>query len=261
LLSRSPAGLCALISHLLPLGFVVGSANNLIEAMFFGVLRPREVAAAAVPAAIIFVILAPVAGLFAGRWKSAGVAVLEAGGFTPLTLLAVVIASELLYWTSGILVYTYIADFYATRTIPPAYLVAAVQIPRSLIFIGAVYPLLKSGLRGGPLVLALVYGVIGGVAPLLPDNPYMPPDIRFYHAIETSLSNFIFGLTVDIYSRAAGLRFRFRRKLSSRSRPSHCRRCCGRCRNCTGQRRRSSASSHCAARFSDRRSRAAFVPS
>jgi len=149
-----------LILMLFLLGFVVGSANNLIEAMFFGVLPPREVAAAAVPAAIIFVILAPVAGLFAGRWKSAGVAVLEAGGFTPLTLLAVVIAYELLYWTSGILVYPYIADFYATRTIPPAYLVAAVQIPRSLIFIGAVYPLLKSGLRGGPLVLALVYGVI-----------------------------------------------------------------------------------------------------
>jgi hypothetical protein len=185
-----------LILMLFLLGFVVGSANNLIEAMFFGVLPPREVAAAAVPAAIIFVILALVAVLIAGRWKSAGVAVPDAGGFTPLTLLAVVIAYELLYWTAGILVYPYIADFYATRTIPPAYLVAAVQIPRSLIFVGAVYPLLKSGLRGAPLVLALVYGVIGGVAPLLPDNPYMPSDIRFYHAIETSLSNFIFGLAV-----------------------------------------------------------------
>jgi peptidoglycan/LPS O-acetylase OafA/YrhL len=74
--------------------------------------------------------------------------------------------------------------------------VAAVQIVRSLIFLAAVFPLLKSGLRGAPLVLALVYSVIGGVAPLLLDNPYMPPDIRFYHAIETSTSNFLFGLVV-----------------------------------------------------------------
>ena len=52
------------------------------------------------------------------------------------------------------------------------------------------------------LVLALVYGIVGGVAPLLPDNPYMPPDIRFYHAIETSTSNFLFGLVVGfLFSR------------------------------------------------------------
>jgi len=188
-----------LVLMLFLLGFVVGSANNLIEALFFGVLPPREIAAAAVPAAIIFAILAPVAVLFAGRWTSAGGgAVPEAAGFTPLTLLALVIAYELLYWTAGTLVYPYIADFYAARTIPPAYLVAAVQIPRSLIFVWAVYPLLKSGLRGAPLVLALAYGVIGGVAPLLPDNPYMPADIRFYHAIETSVSNVIFGLVVGL---------------------------------------------------------------
>jgi hypothetical protein len=187
-----------LVLMLFLLGFVVGSANNLIEALFFGVLPPREIAAAAVPAAIIFAILAPMAVLFAGRWTSARGAVPEAAGFTPFTLLALVIAYELLYWTAGTLVYPYIADFYATRTIPPAYLVAAVQIPRSLIFVGAVYPLLKSGLRGAPLVLALVYGAIGGVAPLLPDNPYMQADIRFYHAVETSLSNVIFGLVVGL---------------------------------------------------------------
>lgn len=56
------------------------------------------------------------------------------------------------------------------------------QVAQSLIFVGAVYPLLRSGLRGSPLILALVYANIGGVAPLIPDNPYMPPDIRFYHA-------------------------------------------------------------------------------
>lgn len=186
-----------LVLMLFILGFVVGSANNLIEALFFKVLPPREVAAAAVPTAISFAILSPVAVLLAGRWRETNMPTAEQGGFTPLTLLAAVASYEILYWTAGTLIYPYIADFYATvRTIPPTYAVAAMQIVRSLIFVGAVYPLLKRGLRRAPLILALVYSVIGGVAPLLPDNPYMPPDIRFYHGIETSTSNFLFGLVV-----------------------------------------------------------------
>lgn len=186
-----------LVMMLVLLGFVVGSANNLIEALFFKVLPLRELAAAAVPAAIVFAILSPLAVLLARRWKSADRPACVEGGFTPATLLAVVVAYELLYWTAGTLVYPYIANFYATtRTIPPVIAVSAMQVVRSLIFVGAVYPLLKSGVRGAPLVVALVYSVIGGVAPLLPDNPYMPSDIRFYHAVETSLSNFLFGLVV-----------------------------------------------------------------
>ena len=185
-----------LILMLFALGFVVGSANSLVEAVVFGVLAPREIVAAGMPAAIVFAVLSPLAVLLARRWRSVDQPTQEPGGFTPITLLAVVATYELLYWTAGTLVYPYIADFYATRTIPPAYVVAAVQVPRSLIFVAASYPLLRNGLRGAPLVLALVYAIIGGVAPLLPDNPYMPPDIRFYHAIETSVSNFLFGLAV-----------------------------------------------------------------
>ena len=197
----SSAGGLRLVLMLFALGFVVGSANSLIEAVVFGVLSMRDVLAAAVPAAIVFAVLSPIAVFLAGRWRSGEVAH-NAGGFTSLTLLAAVAAYELLYWTAGTLVYPYIADFYSSRTIPPSYVVAALQVPRSLIFVGAAYPLLKSGLRGAPLVLALVYGIIGGVAPLLPDNPYIPPDIRFYHAIETSVSNFIFGLVVGfLFSR------------------------------------------------------------
>lgn len=177
-------------------GFVVGSANSLIEAIFFHVLGLKEVGAAAVPAAIVFAVLSPLAVLLAGRWRNGADRADEGGGFTPLTLLLVVAAYELLYWSAGTLVYPYIEHFYATRSLPPVYAVAAVQVLRSLIFVGAVYPLLKNGLRGAPLVLALVYSVIGGIAPLLPDNPYMPADIRFYHGIEVTVSNFLFGLVV-----------------------------------------------------------------
>jgi hypothetical protein len=186
-----------LVLMLFLLGFVVGSANSLVEALFFGVLGAKEAVAAAVVAAIIFGVLSPAAVFLAGRWRTAD-GPGDEGGFTPMTLLGVVVAYELLYWGAGVLVFPYVSHFYATRALPPGYAVAAVQVARSLIFVGAAYPMLKSGLRGAPLMLALVYSIIGGVAPLLPDNPYMPPDIRFYHAIETTASNFIFGLVVGL---------------------------------------------------------------
>ena len=195
----------ALIAMLLLLGFVVGSANNLLEAVVYGVLSLRQALAAAVPAAIVFAILSPLSVLTAGRWKNGSEA--EAASITPMTLLIVVAAYEVLYWTAGTLVYPYIAHFYATKTIPPVYEVASLQVVRSLIFFGVAYPLLRAGLRSAPLIMGLVYGVVGGIAPLLPDNPYMPPDIRFYHGIETSVSNFLFGLIVGyLFTRARPLR-------------------------------------------------------
>lgn len=206
LVARSSAATgWVLTAMLLLLGFVVGSANNLLEAVVYGVLSLRQALAAAVPAAIVFAILSPLAVLLAGRWKNGSEA--EAIGVTPIKLLIVVAAYEVLYWTAGTLVYPYIAHFYATKTIPPVYEVASLQVVRSLIFFAAGYPLLKGGLRSAPLVMGLVYGVVGGIAPLLPDNPYMPPDIRFYHGIETSVSNFLFGLIVGyLFTRARPLR-------------------------------------------------------
>lgn len=190
-----------LIAMLFLLAFVVGSANSMIEAVFFRVLTLPQAVAASIPAAIIMAILSPLAVLLAGRWRR-GADARSAGAFTPLTLLAAVAAYELLYWSAGTLVFPYVEHFYAAQGLPGRHAVAAMQVARSLIFVGAAYPLLKSGLRSAPLMLALVYSVIGGVAPLLPDNPYMPPDIRFYHGIEVSVSNFIFGLVVGyLFSR------------------------------------------------------------
>ena len=86
------------------LGFVTGSLNSLIEALFFQVLTFRELVAAALAAAVIFAILSPLAVLFAVRWRVAAEAPMEYGGFTPLTLLAAVLSYEMLYWTAGLMV-------------------------------------------------------------------------------------------------------------------------------------------------------------
>lgn len=185
----------SLVLRLFVLGWIVGSANSLVEAVFFNVLTLSQTLVPAIFAAIVFAILAPLAGFLSNLWNKRS-PVSEIGDFTPLALLLVILAYEFLYWGAGTIVFPYIAHFYESRALPPAFEVAAVQVVRSLIFVAAAYPLLKGGLRGAPLRLALVYGIIGGLAPLLLDNPYMPADIRFYHAVETSVSNFIFGVVV-----------------------------------------------------------------
>jgi hypothetical protein len=186
----------ALVVMLFAAAFVVGSANNLLEAVVYGVLSLREAVSAAIPAAIIFAILSPAAVVLAGRFRAPNGREEEGQKLSLYAVLAVIAVYELLYWTAGTLVFPYIAHFYASKTIPPVYVVAGLQVVRSLVFLAAVYPLLRSGLRAAPIVLALIFSIIGGVAPLLPDNPYMPPDIRFYHGIETSLSNLLFGLFI-----------------------------------------------------------------
>ena len=187
-----------LVLMLFAAGLIVGSLNSMIEAVFFGVLAPGQAVIATVPAAIVFATLSPVAVLLSGRWSKGAEAPPETGGFTPVAVVGVVIAYELLYWGAGMIVFPYVQHFYASRSLPPVYAVAAMQVVRALNFAGAVYPLLRNGLRSAPLVLGLVFAVIGGVAPLLPDNPYMPADIRLYHGIEVTVSNFIFGLAVGL---------------------------------------------------------------
>lgn len=184
-----------LAAMLFVLGFVVGSLNSLIEALFFHILGPGDLAPAAIATGIVFALLSCLAMLSAGRWRTGAQPPLP-GRFTPLSLAGVVVAYEVLYWTAGTLVFPYVSHFYAGRSLPHGYEVAAMQVVRSLIFASAAYPLLRTGLRSAPLMLALVFSIIGGAAPLLIDNPYLPPDIRFYHGIETTSSNFLFGLAV-----------------------------------------------------------------
>src|SRR5438045_9170207 len=79
------AGGWRLMVMLFGLGFIVGSANDLIEAVAFGVLSPRQVMAAALPPAIVFAILSPGAVFLSGRWRTGDVPARQTDGFTPLT--------------------------------------------------------------------------------------------------------------------------------------------------------------------------------
>ena len=129
------------------------------------------------------------------RWRDG-----EAPGSVPdasvRNLALIVLGYEILYWTAGTFVWPFVAEFYSDKALPAVPLVAALQVPRALIFVLAAWPWLRTNPRFAPVILGIAYSVIGGIAPMFPDNPYMPADVRLAHGIETSVSNFLFGLLV-----------------------------------------------------------------
>lgn len=191
----SPARGWRLAVALLVLGWTAGSFNAMVEAVAFQVLPIGTAAAILAGMLVQFALLAALAVLIAWKWRGASPPAARAN-ITPLRLLAVILGYELLYFGAGALVFPFVQHFYTAQMLPSFGLVAGLQVPRALIFAAAAWPWLRTNPRHAPLMLGLAFAVIAGIAPLLPENPYMPADIRFAHAIETSSSNFLFGFLV-----------------------------------------------------------------
>jgi hypothetical protein len=100
------------------------------------------------------------------------------------------------YFVAGLLVWPYIAHFYSTRPMPGHGSVLLMQVARGLGLTGivALVVLRTAGNRRSAALLAgLTLSILGGVAPLIVPNPYMPVDIRIPHLFETGISNFLYG--------------------------------------------------------------------
>lgn len=180
---------------LLVMGWVIGQLNTLIEAVVFAVLPIRFALLQLGISLVVLAVLAALAVTLLGRWKQRPEvpATLDA---SIRKLIVIILAYELLYWSAGTMVWPFVQNFYSTKGLPPTIEVAALQVPRALVFVAAAWPWLRTAPAKAPLVLGFAFAVIAGIAPMLPDNPFMPADIRFAHAIETSVSNFLFGFLI-----------------------------------------------------------------
>ncbi len=177
------------------LGWTVSQFNTLIEAVAFSVMPlPHALIQLAISAVIIGAMVALALAL-TGKWHARSAPKVNLDG-SLRTLAMIVAAYEILYWTAGTFVWPYVANFYADKQLPSTGAVFALQIPRALILVAAAWPWLRTAPRKAPLVLGITYSMLGGVAPLLPENPYMAADVRLAHGIETGTSNFVFGLIV-----------------------------------------------------------------
>lgn len=115
-----------------------------------------------------------------------------------LRLVAGDLAYVFLYFAAGMTVFPFVKEFYASQPLPKPSSVIAMQLVRALIYIAAALPAIRwiRNWRHAALALGLAFAILGGVAPLLPDNPTMPPHIRFAHAIEVGVSNFLYGVVL-----------------------------------------------------------------
>lgn len=118
-------------------------------------------------------------------------------------LVSKVVSGALLYFVvyliAGIAVNPFIKEFYAGKSLPSLGELFGIQFLRGLLYIVIALPFIgqMAGRRmSAGVVLGLCYSVLGGIAPLLLPNVFMPAQIRFAHSIEVGISNFVFGLAI-----------------------------------------------------------------
>lgn len=108
----------------------------------------------------------------------------------------------IIYFIAGALVYPYVKDFYTGMAHMPAMQhIFLMQLLRGLVYVLVVIPIIrmvKTSKLATALLIGLLLSALGGVAPLLFPNPYMPSSVRFVHGIEIGISNFVFGFVVGL---------------------------------------------------------------
>ena len=171
--------------------------NSLIEALFFGFLTPYQFGAlifltvvmAVLLAAGLTVVLALPASTIERNWTPR---------FTIGRLALGAFAYLIIYFVAGLSIYPFISHYYDQQAVPPGLQVISMQLfARGPIFVGlaAIVILITRASRVETmLMVATTLSVIGGIAPLMVPNTFMPDSIRWPHLVEVTTSNFIFGL-------------------------------------------------------------------
>jgi hypothetical protein len=171
--------------------------NSMIETLLFDVRIP--------PVDVVWLtlfLLSCSAGLalFLGWLLSPRPAAVEPAGVGAPAWWRVVVcdfAYIALYFTAGALAWPWLREFYEARPMPSTAAVAAMQVFRGLVFTAIALLIVRrlhASRTAGALATGVALSVLGGIAPLLMPNPYMPEAVRYAHLPEVGVSNFLFGL-------------------------------------------------------------------
>ena len=186
---------------LFALSWLIGSFNLVIEAVAFAVMTPQQALLGAAASAALFALMSLLVTVGATALKRNDAGIVPAR-FTALRLAGVIVAYLVLYITAGVLILPYVRKFYPDSSLPTLDLVITLQVFRALVFAAGSALLLRGGVRYAPWILGLAFSVLGGIAPLLPDNPFMPLGMRMPHMLEVGVSNFLFGFVTAILLRS-----------------------------------------------------------
>jgi hypothetical protein len=173
-------------------------ANSLLEAIFFPLDIPRALLGPLflytfVPAGIFAIVLDRLAADTPAPRAAPGPA--RAPSAWLLRLATCDVTYIVFYFTAGLAVWPFVSHFYAGRALPGTQELVLMQVVRGLVFSGIVLALVRFlALRpaASSLVVGLTFMLLGGIAPLIVPNPFMPASIRYPHLVEVGVSNFFF---------------------------------------------------------------------
>ncbi|HEY3128017.1 MAG TPA: hypothetical protein VGL91_01040 [Acidobacteriota bacterium] len=177
-------------------------SNSLIEAVFFQLDIPREELIKMVLRSLaVSASFALFLSWITGKWSTSAQAesnfVVKRSLSSWLWRILVCDASYLfLYFLAGMIVFPFVQDFYAAKALPSPLHVMLMQLFRGLVFTVLSVPMIQSMAAKRwrvAVLLGLALSIVGGIAPLLLPNPYMPGYVRWAHGWEVGISNFIFG--------------------------------------------------------------------
>lgn len=181
--------------------FIIGSFNILIEAYIFNVTTRKETFIQIIKGFMVALIASPIFVLIFNKWKGdQNVIIFKSRSvFSWFWRIVVgIILYLFLYLTAGFIlqaVYPELLEFYKDK-IPPFDLMIYTQFLRGFIF-GVVAILILRTLKTfqykKAIYIGLVFAILGGIAPLIIPNEFMPHNIRMGHLFEVGISNFIYG--------------------------------------------------------------------
>ncbi|MDH3649415.1 MAG: hypothetical protein OEQ53_07010 [Saprospiraceae bacterium] len=184
--------------------FLIGNFNILIEALIFNVTDQAETIKEVFNGFCTILVFSPFFVYLLGKWKSIPLQINSVPRSIFNWIWRIVVAYLLylfVYLLAGFILqtaYPPLMTFYEDK-IPPVDLIFQTQILRALIFAGITILILKTTdlkIFIKAILIGVVFSILGGVAPLIPPNEFMPYYIRLGHFFEVGISNFIYGFLV-----------------------------------------------------------------
>lgn len=182
---------------------IIGNFNILIEAYIFNVTDRNETIQIMLQGFILALITSPLLVYVFKKSQPDDILL----SFKPRSILQwiwrIVLADLLylfFYLLAGFILYTVyprLMEFYGDK-VPDFSLMINTQFFRALLFIGVAIIIgryTNTSIFKRALLTGAVFSILGGIAPLiLPGDEVMPGFIRFGHAFEVGISNFLYGL-------------------------------------------------------------------
>jgi hypothetical protein len=196
-----------LAAALFVIAYGIGHVNGLIDAYAFDLFdRAGQLRQLAVHLAVPALLFAPVLVLLSGRWSQPGAAAAELPERSAIAWLgrfaACCVVYVLLYFIAGTVIFPYVQEFYAQRTLPSSLTIIGLQLfVRAPIFavIGfLIVRMVPASRSEHALMVATAMSLLGGAAPLLVPNPFFPDAVRWAHFLEVVPSNFAFGFITGL---------------------------------------------------------------